>query len=115
MDETTEVVARGGPQLSEPSADTPSSPSQKVLNLQGVADGGARLSSAVAQASFKMPEEVNLEFAQGVEDAHLPQIASEVLKVVNLNACQKLTDGGIAELVARSPNLTSFSIYWNLK
>ncbi|KAK9811566.1 hypothetical protein WJX72_006030 [[Myrmecia] bisecta] len=58
--------------------------------------------------------EINLEFAAGVTDGDLELLQGCDLQVLNLNACQRLTDVGIAALVEQCPNLASVSLYWNL-
>eukprot|EP00850_Spirogloea_muscicola_P023668 SM000376S13700 [mRNA] locus=s376:28309:31516:+ [translate_table: standard] len=87
----------------------------KTLSLQGARNAGQRLPSAVMQARFCLLREVDFEFAQGLEDLHLSLLADKDLRVVNLNACQKVTDAGVVHLCSSQPKLTSLSIYWNLK
>jgi F-box/leucine-rich repeat protein 2/20 len=60
-------------------------------------------------------EEINLEFAQGLQDEHLSAVKFESLQRLNLNACQKITDSGVKAVASTNPNLKLFSIYWNLK
>ncbi|OAE21542.1 hypothetical protein AXG93_2543s1010 [Marchantia polymorpha subsp. ruderalis] len=91
--------------------------SKRSLEFNGLPDGGEKLVTALSQSNCDGLLEINLEFAQGVEDEHILLIAEKVhsLKKLNLNACQKVTDAGICAVASANPNLESFSIYWNLK
>ncbi|KAG6553830.1 hypothetical protein Mapa_004747 [Marchantia paleacea] len=90
---------------------------KRSLEFNGLPDGGEKLVTGLSQSNCDGLLEINLEFAQGVEDEHILLIAKKVhsLKKLNLNACQKVTDAGICAVASSNPNLQSFSIYWNLK
>ncbi|KAL3685798.1 hypothetical protein R1sor_003820 [Riccia sorocarpa] len=94
-----------------------SGPERKKLELNGLPDGGEQLKKALSESECDNLVEINLEFAQGIEDEHVELIAQKVhtLEKINLNACQKVTDESIHQLTAANPNLRSFSIYWNLR
>lgn len=87
----------------------------KVLNLRGMNKAGERLQAALRLPMFKDLQEVNFEFAQGLEDRHLKLLAGKELDAVNLNACQQITDEGLRGLVSAHPTIMSLSLYWNLK
>ncbi|GLJ46472.1 hypothetical protein SUGI_0979400 [Cryptomeria japonica] len=67
---------------------------------------------------YKNVEEINLEFAQDVEDKHLlflKGMSFQDLKHFNLNGCQKFTDNGVEAIALASPKLKYLSIYWNVR
>lgn len=94
---------------------TSHAPLWKVLDLHNKNNAGETLISVLGQKRFRNVEEINLEFAQDVEDRHLTAIAFKSLQRINLNACQKVTNSGVIFIASANPNLTSFSLYWNLK
>ncbi|KAL5976722.1 hypothetical protein ACLOJK_021055 [Asimina triloba] len=73
----------------------------------------------VLQPRYRNIENINLEFAQDVEDKYLIMPKSECmeslqgLQTLNLNGCQKISDNGIEAITIASPKLKRFSIYWN--
>ncbi|CAM6072893.1 unnamed protein product [Sphagnum tenellum] len=87
----------------------------KVLDLQGRNTAGERLVAALSLLRYQNVEEINLEFAQGLQDEHLSAVKFESLQRLNLNACQKITDSGVKAVASANPHLKLFSIYWNLK
>ncbi|GAQ83937.1 hypothetical protein KFL_001690150 [Klebsormidium nitens] len=87
----------------------------KSLDLQGKRNGGTVSNAVTSQRRFRDLEDLNLEFAQGVEDEHLLSLSGHSFRRLNLNACQKVTDQGISGLVSASPQLEALSVYWNLK
>ncbi|MCO5567312.1 hypothetical protein L7F22_021002 [Adiantum nelumboides] len=87
----------------------------KVLDLHGMNRVGERLAKAINLPHFSNVEEINLEFAQGLEDNDLQCLQKRGLQSINLNACQKITDLGLRIVARSSPGLKHFSIYWNLK
>lgn len=91
-------------------------PLWKVLDLHGTTRAGERLAAAISLPQFDHVEEINLEFAQGLEDNDLECLeGKKEIQSVNLNACQRITDIGV-QIVAKScPKLNSFSLYWNLR
>ncbi|KAH7442347.1 hypothetical protein KP509_03G083900 [Ceratopteris richardii] len=91
------------------------SPLWKVLDLHGTSKAGERLAKAITLAQFEHVEEVNLEFAQGFDDADLQCMGNRDVQRINLNACQKITDSGLSVIAKSCPKLKWFSIYWNLK
>ncbi|XP_024362312.1 F-box protein At3g58530 [Physcomitrium patens] len=94
---------------------TSHAPLWKILDLRNRKHAGETLVVVLAQKRFRNVEEINLEFAQDVEDKHLTAIAFKSLRRINLNACQKVTNSGVIFVASANPSLTSFSIYWNLK
>ncbi|KAI5059210.1 hypothetical protein GOP47_0025529 [Adiantum capillus-veneris] len=90
-------------------------PIWKVLDLHGMNRAGGRLATAINLPQFKNVEEINLEFAQGLEDDDLRCLGKRELRSLNLNACQKITDLGLMVVARSCPGLKHFSIYWNLK
>ncbi|XP_068643079.1 F-box protein At3g58530 isoform X2 [Aristolochia californica] len=82
---------------------------------------GERLTAALALSRYHHVKQINLEFAQDVEDKHLSLLTSKCmeslqdLEALNLNGCQKISDHGIAAVTIACPNLKSFSIYWNVR
>eukprot|EP00249_Psilotum_nudum_P014786 c25002_g1_i2 orf=98-823(+) len=87
----------------------------KVLDLHGANNAGERLHAALSLPQFELLVELNLEFAQGLEDYHLTCLQCKYLQRLNLNACQKITDNGVLTVASSCPKLQSFSIYWNLR
>lgn len=90
-------------------------PLWKVLDLHGANRAGERLAAALAQPRFEEAKEINLEFAQGLEDGHLKYLEGKEIQTLNLNACQTITDVGVQIVAKNCPKLRSFSIYWNLR
>ncbi|MCO5569058.1 hypothetical protein L7F22_022764 [Adiantum nelumboides] len=87
----------------------------KVLDLHGMNRAGERLAKAINLPHFSNVEEINLEFAQGLEDNDLQCLQKRGLQSINLNACQRITDLGLRIVARSSLGLKHFSIYWNLK
>ncbi|KAJ7552433.1 hypothetical protein O6H91_06G054800 [Diphasiastrum complanatum] len=90
-------------------------PLWKELDLHGMTKAGERLLAALSLSRYKNLEVINLEFAQDVEDEHLASVTCKDLQVLNLNACQRITDAGVKAVTSTCNYLKSFSIYWNLK
>jgi len=70
------------------------------------------------QLRYQNVEEINLEFAQDIEENHLMSLKCMYLQrvqCINLNACQKVTDSGVEAVTVACPKLKSFSIYWNVR
>ncbi|KAK1306719.1 F-box protein [Acorus calamus] len=65
--------------------------------------------------------QINLEFAQDVEDIHLILLKNKYtdslkeLQSLNLNGCRKISDEGIKAITSACPTLRVFSIYWNVR
>uniref|UniRef100_A0A0D9VEV3 F-box/LRR-repeat protein 15-like leucin rich repeat domain-containing protein n=1 Tax=Leersia perrieri TaxID=77586 RepID=A0A0D9VEV3_9ORYZ len=61
---------------------------------------------------------INLEFAQDIDDWHFVRLKEmgctslQELELLNLNACQKVSDKGIEAITSLCPNLQALSIYW---
>eukprot|EP01018_Ginkgo_biloba_P018152 Gb_12010 [translate_table: standard] len=90
----------------------------KVLDLHEMNKAGDRLIAALSLVRYKNVEEINLEFAQNIEDKHLMSLKSmplHKLQCFNLNGCQKVTDSGVEAVTVACPKLKSFSIYWNVR
>ncbi|KAF3558367.1 hypothetical protein F2Q69_00014789 [Brassica cretica] len=73
------------------------------------------------QPRYRQVKHINLEFSQGIEGNHLQLVKSQCqnallsLKCLNLNGCQKISDGGIEAITSICPNLKAISIYWNVR
>eukprot|EP00238_Polyblepharides_amylifera_P010285 CAMPEP_0196595358 /NCGR_PEP_ID=MMETSP1081-20130531/80908_1 /TAXON_ID=36882 /ORGANISM="Pyramimonas amylifera, Strain CCMP720" /LENGTH=342 /DNA_ID=CAMNT_0041919903 /DNA_START=50 /DNA_END=1078 /DNA_ORIENTATION=+ len=89
----------------------------KSLSLAGTSEAGKRISYFVAQSHFQALKELDLEFAQGVEDQHVRLLASFGLESLNLNACQDVGEQAIIDLIKgpAGSTLRMLSFYWNLK
>lgn len=83
------------------------------LDLQNNQQASKILSTLPHQYTGPL-KEVNLEFAADVTDQDLRKLHGNDLEVLNLNACQRITDAGVIMLVAQSPNLQQLSLYWNV-
>lgn len=93
-------------------------PLWKVLDLREMNNAGERLISALSLLRYQNVEEINLEFAQDIEDKHLMPLkcmSLQRVQCINLNACQKVTDSGVEAVTVACPKLKSFSIYWNVR
>ncbi|KAI3678189.1 hypothetical protein L6452_37473 [Arctium lappa] len=92
-----------------------------VLDFHEMINAGDRLLAALALTRYRHVKQVNLEFAQDVEDKHLDILRNQFpgslqnLEHLNLNGCQKVSDMGIEAITAASPSLKIFSIYWNVR
>ncbi|KAL6629489.1 hypothetical protein ACP70R_029254 [Stipagrostis hirtigluma subsp. patula] len=89
----------------------------EVLDLREMKNAGDRLISALSLARYLHLKELNLEFAQDIEDRHFIRlkemsISLEDLGFLNLNACQRISDKGIEAVTSLCPNLHGISIYW---
>ncbi|KAM3346659.1 hypothetical protein ACQJBY_020940 [Aegilops geniculata] len=90
----------------------------EVLDLHEMKKAGERLISALSLARYRHLKVVNLEFAQDIEDRHFLHLKEtgaillEELELLNLNACQKISDTGIGAATSLCPNLRALSIYW---
>ncbi|KVH94701.1 Leucine-rich repeat, cysteine-containing subtype [Cynara cardunculus var. scolymus] len=90
-----------------------------VLDFHEMVNAGDRLLAALALTRYHHVKQINLEFAQDVEDKHLDILRNQFsgslqnLEHLNLNGCQKVSDMGIEAITATSPSLKIFSIYWN--
>uniref|UniRef100_A0A287K4L6 F-box/LRR-repeat protein 15-like leucin rich repeat domain-containing protein n=1 Tax=Hordeum vulgare subsp. vulgare TaxID=112509 RepID=A0A287K4L6_HORVV len=90
----------------------------EVLDLHEMKKAGERLISALSLARYRHLKVVNLEFAQDIEDRHFLHLKEtgavllEELELLNLNACQKISDTGIEAATSICPNLQALSIYW---
>mmetsp|Transcript_7406 Transcript_7406/g.12793 ORF Transcript_7406/g.12793 Transcript_7406/m.12793 type:complete len:350 (+) Transcript_7406:176-1225(+) len=90
------------------------------LNLAGAPNAGHCLDCLMIQPRCAKLAEINLEFAQGIDDSLLESLAgSELtsLTSLNLNACQQVSDKGISALLegTSGPLLQRIQIYWNLQ
>mmetsp|Transcript_26481 Transcript_26481/g.50012 ORF Transcript_26481/g.50012 Transcript_26481/m.50012 type:complete len:343 (-) Transcript_26481:492-1520(-) len=87
------------------------------LQLQGASHAGRCLACLQCQPRIHVLKEVNLEFAQGIEDKHVVMLSGLQLQKLNLNACQKVGDNGVIALVKgeAGAHLQFLSLYWNLR
>ncbi|PQP95450.1 F-box protein [Prunus yedoensis var. nudiflora] len=80
-----------------------------LLDLREMNNAGNRLMAALSLISAV--NQINLEFAQDIEDKHLELIKNKCLdslqnlEVLNLNGCQKISDKGIEAITSACPNL----------
>ncbi|KAH0971879.1 hypothetical protein GBA52_024035 [Prunus armeniaca] len=92
-----------------------------LLDLREMNNAGNRLIAALSLPRYRHVKQINLEFAQDIEDKHLELIKNKCLdslqnlEVLNLNGCQKISDKGIEAITSACPNLKVFSIYWNVR
>ncbi|CAL1372298.1 unnamed protein product [Linum trigynum] len=92
-----------------------------VLDFREKNKAGERLIAALSLPRYQHLKEINLEFAQDVEDRHLEVLRTEFhgtlqnLECLNLNGCQKISDKGIEAITSCCPKLKIFSIYWNVR
>ncbi|CAL5420969.1 unnamed protein product [Camellia sinensis] len=92
-----------------------------VLDFRELNNAGDRLVSALSLSRNNHVKQINLEFAQDIEDKHLDILGSKVrdslqnLESLNLNGCQKISDKGIEAITTVCFNLKVFSIYWNVR
>ncbi|XP_042754239.1 F-box protein At3g58530 isoform X1 [Lactuca sativa] len=92
-----------------------------VLDFHEMKNAGDRLLAALALTRYHHVKQINLEFAQDIEDKHLDILknkfagALQHLEHLNLNVCQKISDKGIEAITAVTPSLKIFSIYWNVR
>ncbi|XP_057500404.1 F-box protein At3g58530 [Actinidia eriantha] len=93
----------------------------QVLDFHEKNNAGDQLVSALSLSKYKYVKEINLEFAQDIEDKHLDIIKSkcsdslQYLESLNLNGCQKISDKGVEAITTVCPNLKVFSLYWNVR
>uniref|UniRef100_A0A2C9V7P3 F-box/LRR-repeat protein 15-like leucin rich repeat domain-containing protein n=1 Tax=Manihot esculenta TaxID=3983 RepID=A0A2C9V7P3_MANES len=74
-----------------------------VLDFREMNKAGDRLTAALSLSRYQHVKQINLEFAQDIEDRHL-----EVLQ-------NKISDKGIEAITSACPKLKVFSIYWNVR
>ncbi|PKI42910.1 F-box protein At3g58530 [Punica granatum] len=92
-----------------------------VLDLRETSNAGIRLVNALSLTRYRYLKQLNLEFAQGIEDEHFELLKNECseslryLETLNLNGCQKISDKGIEAVTSSCPKLKVFSIYWNVR
>ncbi|XP_044507785.1 F-box protein At3g58530 [Mangifera indica] len=92
-----------------------------VIDLREMNNAGNRLVAAVSMPRYRNVKQINLEFAQDIEDRHLELLKGKCLdslqnlESLNLNGCQKLSDKGIEIITSACPKLKVFSIYWNVR
>ncbi|KAJ4705514.1 F-box protein [Melia azedarach] len=92
-----------------------------VIDLREMNNAGNRLISALSMPRYRHVKQINLEFAQDIEDKHLELLKTKCsdslqnLESLNLNGCQKISDKGIEIITSACPKLKVFSIYWNVR
>ncbi|KAJ9184646.1 hypothetical protein P3X46_004350 [Hevea brasiliensis] len=92
-----------------------------VLDFREMNKAGDRLIRALSLSRYQHVKQINLEFAQDIEDRHLEVlqnksiISLQSLESLNLNGCQKISDKGIEAITSACPKLKVFSIYWNVR
>ncbi|XP_010243424.1 PREDICTED: F-box protein At3g58530 [Nelumbo nucifera] len=93
----------------------------KVLDLHEMNNAGERLIAALSLPRYQHIKQINLEFAQDIEDKHLIQLkgkcmeALQDLESLNLNGCQKISDKGFEAVTSACLKLKVLSIYWNVR
>ncbi|KAI3750158.1 hypothetical protein L2E82_20784 [Cichorium intybus] len=92
-----------------------------VLDFHEMNNAGDRLIAALALKRYYHLKQINLEFAQDIEDKHMAILRNQFagslqhLEHLNLNVCQKISDKGIEAITAACSSLKIFSIYWNVR
>ncbi|XP_031266639.1 F-box protein At3g58530-like [Pistacia vera] len=92
-----------------------------VIDLREMNNAGNRLIAALSMPRYQNVKQINLEFAQDIEDRHLDLLKTKCLgslqnlESLNLNGCQKISDKGIEIITTACPKLKVFSIYWNVR
>ncbi|XP_034907821.1 F-box protein At3g58530 isoform X1 [Populus alba] len=92
-----------------------------ALDFREMNKAGDRLIAATSLPRYQHVKEINLEFAQDIEDEHLEVLQSKCfvslqkLESLNLNGCQKISDKGIEAIASTCSKLKVFSIYWNVR
>ncbi|KAJ0028512.1 hypothetical protein Pint_36350 [Pistacia integerrima] len=92
-----------------------------VIDLREMNNAGNRLMAALSMPRYQNVKQINLEFAQDIEDRHLDLLKTKCLgslqnlESLNLNGCQKISDKGIEIITSACPKLKVFSIYWNVR
>ncbi|XP_050379589.1 LOW QUALITY PROTEIN: F-box protein At3g58530 [Argentina anserina] len=94
-----------------------------LLDFREMNDAGNLLISALSLPRYRHVTQINLEFAQDIEDKHLEIIKNKCFdalqnlsfEVLNLNSCQKISDKGVQDMTGACANLKNFSIYWNVR
>ncbi|XP_054824802.1 F-box protein At3g58530 isoform X4 [Prosopis cineraria] len=93
----------------------------QVLNFRERKIAGNRLIAALSLPRYRNVKQINLEFAQDIDDTHLILLKTKCsdslkgLDSLNLNGCQKISDEGVEAITSCCPQLKSFSIYWNVR
>ncbi|XVF55962.1 hypothetical protein PTKIN_Ptkin06aG0077900 [Pterospermum kingtungense] len=91
------------------------------IDLREMNNTGDRLIAALSLPRYQHVKQINLEFAQDMDDTHLEVLRNECLdslqglESLNLNGCQKISDKGIEAITCCCPKLKVFSIYWNVR
>uniref|UniRef100_A0A5B7BEX1 F-box/LRR-repeat protein 15-like leucin rich repeat domain-containing protein n=1 Tax=Davidia involucrata TaxID=16924 RepID=A0A5B7BEX1_DAVIN len=92
-----------------------------VLDFHEMNKAGDRVVSALSLSRYRHVKQINLEFAQDIEDKHLDILkikcldSLQNLESLNLNSCQKISDKGIEAITSACPKLRAFSSYWNVR
>ncbi|XP_048320729.1 F-box protein At3g58530 [Ziziphus jujuba] len=92
-----------------------------TLDFREMNNAGNRLAVALSLPRYRHIKQINLEFAQDIEDKHLELVKGKCLdslqnlESLNLNGCQKISDKGIEAITSACPKLKVFSIYWNVR
>ncbi|KAI9090638.1 hypothetical protein K1719_028491 [Acacia pycnantha] len=92
-----------------------------VLNFRERKNAGNRLIAALSLPRYRNVKQINLEFAQDIDDTHLILLKTQCsdslkgLDSLNLNGCQKISDEGVEAITSCCPLLKTFSIYWNVR
>ncbi|XP_056684509.1 F-box protein At3g58530 isoform X2 [Spinacia oleracea] len=96
-------------------------PLWQILDFHEVNNAGYRLLAALSLPRYKDVKQINLEFAQDIEDKHLELLKNKCssalrnLEILNLNGCQKISDKGVEAITYVCSSLRVFSIYWNVR
>ncbi|XP_062112270.1 F-box protein At3g58530 [Humulus lupulus] len=92
-----------------------------TIDFQERSNAGSCLIVALSLPRYQHVKQINLEFAQDMEEKNLELIKSKCsdtiqnLESLNLNGCQKISDKGIEVITSACPKLKVFSIYWNVR
>ncbi|KAF3441976.1 hypothetical protein FNV43_RR15892 [Rhamnella rubrinervis] len=82
-----------------------------ALDFREMNNAGNRLAVALSLPRYRHIKQINLEFAQDIEDKHLELVKNKCLdslqnlESLNLNGCQKISDKGIEAITSACPKL----------
>jgi F-box/leucine-rich repeat protein 2/20 len=88
------------------------------LSLKSLSCFGDMFCPILPQPRYCHLKIINLEFAQDIDDRHFVRLKEmgctslQELELLNINACQKVSDKGIETITSLCPNLRALSIYW---
>ncbi|XP_010524781.1 PREDICTED: F-box protein At3g58530 isoform X3 [Tarenaya hassleriana] len=97
-----------------------------TIDLREMTNAGDRLLAALSLPRYRQVKQINLEFAQGIDDKHLElvkkknltdksmQLVAETyqeLVSLNLTRCVKITDDGLLQVLLKCSSLLSLNLY----